>query len=1099
MKVSELKGLVPNELLESMKERGIAELTPPQALAIEAGLAKGASLVISSPTASGKTIIAEMAILRSVIGKGKKAIYVAPMRALVSEKYEEFKAAYPYLKIAMSIGDLDSLDPWLSKYDIVLASTEKLDSLIRHGLDWLESVGCIVFDEVHMIGESGRGPTLEILITKLKRICKETQFVSLSATIGNAEDIAKWMDAKLVESEYRPIKLDKGIVLGEKVFYRDEEVGLLGKSKISEIRIVEDVLAKNKQLIIFYSTKRNAEAGAEKMQKVVKDYLKELEKEKLSEVSKRVVGALSKPTSQCEKLGKTILGGAAFHHGGLMNEQRKEVENAFKNNLIKVICSTTTLCLMPNEEILTNFEPKQIQDLKSQDKVLTHAGKFKSVITPTKRRYKGTMVKITPYGQLPMTMTPEHRILISKRRRHNIHNHNGTHEVWWTYDTPIWRETKEIEKGDLVLFPRIKERKNIQKIKLRKLGPLVNQIGIVGKHWSRLRSDSLELDSQTLEAIGLFIAEGYTGKNGVIRFAINTKEQNLTDKITLWLTSLGLKANVQDFERHRRTINACSKQLSLKFRELFGSNAKNKHLPQDFLLLSNDKLSKIVEGMWLGDGSLYLKKTYGSAEYSTVSKTLAKQLFAILVKMGYMPRIKYVKAKETKPNPKYSVQIARHGNIYKVMISGKQLIKFAEEILKKELKFEGNRTFNLGKIDKDYYYMPVRKIEPVNYDGMVCNLEIEDDASYVGSFIVHNSLGINLPAHTVLVRDTSRYGDSGPEKISANEITQLFGRAGRPKYDTEGRALLIAKGQGEIRDLYNKYIDAELEPINSSLGMLPVLRAHVLAFIATDFLKSEEAIANFFAETFYGYQYSSMREINRNISEVLDELSSWDFIEKKGYAYNATKLGARVSELYIDPLSAKKIMNMLLKDRDELSSLFMITNTNEMKPHVKVTEEAEEKFIYYNSILASNKKGDSIEEFFYYPEKPFTTAMMIKDWIEEEGEAELVKKYSTTPGALFNKMTNADWMLYSAAEIAKIMHIGTIDLIELRVRVRYGIKKELLDLVQLEQVGRVRARMMHMHGITRAADLRAPGMDKTLEKLFGAEIARKILKQVRFE
>ena len=158
MQASELKGIVPNELMESMVQRGITSLTPPQELAIKKGLLKGSSMVIASPTASGKTFIAEMAMLRAVIGERKKAIYVAPMRALVSEKYYEFKASYPYLKIAMSIGDLDSLDQWLASYDIIFVSTEKLDSLVRHGLSWLDSVGCIIIDEVHMLDDPGKGP-----------------------------------------------------------------------------------------------------------------------------------------------------------------------------------------------------------------------------------------------------------------------------------------------------------------------------------------------------------------------------------------------------------------------------------------------------------------------------------------------------------------------------------------------------------------------------------------------------------------------------------------------------------------------------------------------------------------------------------------------------------------------------------------------------------------------------------------------------------------------------------------------------------------------------------------------------------------------------
>src|SRR5207302_10940513 len=110
--------------------------------------------------------------------------------------------------------------------------------------------------------------------------------------------------ARLIESEYRPITLEKGIVLGEHVHYLDAEEMLLGESKVPEIRIVEDVLSRNKQIIIFYSTKRNADAGAQKLQTAVKAYLKVHEKEKLKEVSKKVIGSLSRPTAQCEKLAK---------------------------------------------------------------------------------------------------------------------------------------------------------------------------------------------------------------------------------------------------------------------------------------------------------------------------------------------------------------------------------------------------------------------------------------------------------------------------------------------------------------------------------------------------------------------------------------------------------------------------------------------------------------------------------------------------------------------------------------------------------------------------------------------------------------------------
>ena len=195
---------------------------------------------------------------------------------------------------------------------------------------------------------------------------------------------------------------------------------------------------------------------------------------------------------------------------GLMNEQRRLIEDGFKNNILKVMCSTTTLCLPPGEEILCDFEPKPIQELVSNIGVLTHKGVFKKVITPTNREYTGELFKIKALGQLPMKMTPEHRVLISRRQKHSIHS--KINKQWYTYSEPEWVEVKYLKKGDLALFPKVKENQNIDKIELRSIGPLANQCGVVGKHWSRLDKASIELDENGLEALGLFIAEGYTGR-----------------------------------------------------------------------------------------------------------------------------------------------------------------------------------------------------------------------------------------------------------------------------------------------------------------------------------------------------------------------------------------------------------------------------------------------------------------------------------------------------------------------------------------------------------------------------------------------------------
>ncbi|MGB9703182.1 MAG: DEAD/DEAH box helicase [Candidatus Micrarchaeales archaeon] len=342
MEVEELKGKIPNELFESLAQR-IKKLTPPQEIAIKKGLLDGKNIVVSSPTASGKTIIAEIALLNSILRKKGKGVYVAPMRALVREKFEEFSRNYPWLKIGISIGDYDSFDPYLKNLELIFVSTEKLDSLIRHGIDWVDEISTIVFDEIHLLDDFERGTTLEILITKLREMNKKMQIIALSATIGNAKDIASWLNAECVESDFRPVKLYKGVYYNGKIYFENSTEKIYAKEKSDEENIARYVLSKGKQVLFFYSSKRNAESAAKRISEITKKFIKEEEKEELKEISSRIKNALSSPTQQCISLSELVKKGAAFHHAGLLNQQRKEVEEGFKKGLIKVICSTTTL------------------------------------------------------------------------------------------------------------------------------------------------------------------------------------------------------------------------------------------------------------------------------------------------------------------------------------------------------------------------------------------------------------------------------------------------------------------------------------------------------------------------------------------------------------------------------------------------------------------------------------------------------------------------------------------------------------------------------------------------------------------------------------
>lgn len=220
MDFKSIRNELPKEIYDIL-EKEIIELRPSQEKSIKKGLLQGKSLLVCTPTASGKTLIAELAALKSIAeGKGK-AVYIVPLKALAAEKYRNFKKRYDNIaKVALSIGDVDSSDSYLAEYDLIVTTSEKLDSLIRHHSPWVSGIATVVVDEIHLLNDTERGPTLEILLTILKQLLKNAQFIGLSATIGNAEELAEWLQADLIVDEWRPVKLHKGIYYEGKIeFY----------------------------------------------------------------------------------------------------------------------------------------------------------------------------------------------------------------------------------------------------------------------------------------------------------------------------------------------------------------------------------------------------------------------------------------------------------------------------------------------------------------------------------------------------------------------------------------------------------------------------------------------------------------------------------------------------------------------------------------------------------------------------------------------------------------------------------------------------------------------------------------------------------------
>lgn len=218
MKLSKFKKKIPKKIYEVLKKRDFEELRPCQSKSINKGLFEDKNLLVCTPTASGKTLVAELAILNAIFHDKGKAVYVVPLKALASEKFKDFKKHYDeFFKIAISSGDIDTADSYLANYDLIITTSEKLDSLLRHRAHWLSQVKVVVFDEIHLLNDASRGPTLEILITILRKLLPKLQLIGLSATIGNPEALADWLNAELVLDHWRPVRLDKGVFFDDKI------------------------------------------------------------------------------------------------------------------------------------------------------------------------------------------------------------------------------------------------------------------------------------------------------------------------------------------------------------------------------------------------------------------------------------------------------------------------------------------------------------------------------------------------------------------------------------------------------------------------------------------------------------------------------------------------------------------------------------------------------------------------------------------------------------------------------------------------------------------------------------------------------------------
>jgi helicase len=335
---------LPPELLSYVQAKGLTDLYPPQAEAVRAGLLEGKSLVVSSPTASGKTLIAIMAAYVKAKLERKKVVYLAPLRALASEKYGEFSELARFgIKTVISTGDYDSSGESLGRGDIIVLTNERFDSVMRHRVEWLRSVGLFIADEVHLAGSDSRGPTLEMILTKIMRMGMDVQMLSLSATISNSRAIGEWLDSEVVELDWRPVPLREAVYDYGSIVFTDGESRQISRSTYGPaIDVAVDVLRTGGQALVFANTRRRAVSLATKASELTQRFLGDAEKKAAAEAARRILSS-GEETSLSRLLAEVVAKGAAFHHAGLDTEHRRIVEEYYRARAIKLLASTPTL------------------------------------------------------------------------------------------------------------------------------------------------------------------------------------------------------------------------------------------------------------------------------------------------------------------------------------------------------------------------------------------------------------------------------------------------------------------------------------------------------------------------------------------------------------------------------------------------------------------------------------------------------------------------------------------------------------------------------------------------------------------------------------
>ncbi|KAG7238373.1 hypothetical protein INR49_030880 [Caranx melampygus] len=323
---------LPKPVLERYQKHGVTHMFEWQAQCLTVGhVLQGGNLVYSAPTSAGKTLVSELLMLKRVLETKRKALFILPFVSVAKEKMHYLQSVFEeagvrvegYMGSTSAAGGFTALD-------VAVCTIEKANSLINRLIeeDSMGLLGMVVVDELHMVGDSGRGYLLELLLTKIRYIAQKhnttgslsdgVQIIGMSATLPNLSLLASWLGAELYQTDYRPVPLQEHLKIGCNIYDKS----------LSVVRQFTPVLH-IKTGVCLSDGKSDT-----------KPHPVSLDQEGLVDV---IAQLRRTPAGLDPILQRAVPWGVAFHHAGLTFDERDVLEGAFRQGMVRVLAATSTL------------------------------------------------------------------------------------------------------------------------------------------------------------------------------------------------------------------------------------------------------------------------------------------------------------------------------------------------------------------------------------------------------------------------------------------------------------------------------------------------------------------------------------------------------------------------------------------------------------------------------------------------------------------------------------------------------------------------------------------------------------------------------------